>query len=236
MWVNIEKEQRFPPAGQPVVIWTRIPMARFLGKGWHLAVAEYIPGNGCTRDAWHGEYDGAWLTEGVTHWRPIESPAEEITQMAAEPASVAPFYLTKRDIEFILHRLCCGETLAAEDLTEERELVDRLKDALVAMRDSQMVGLDADGPGTERLHLWWGLSYASYLTIPRTFLQSLPDGMQNRWAALLEEMDDFARRRDFCWPGAATTVEVKLRRAGRFVKDALSDYDRGRRRIFGTKE
>ena len=39
------------------------------------------------------------------------------------------------------------------------------------------------------IHEYFGLTYASYLVLPRTLLQSMPDGWQERFVAMLEEMD-----------------------------------------------
>ena len=44
-------------------------------------------------------------------------------------------------------------------------------------------------PKNERLWGWWGLSYASWLTIPRVLMHEMPDDWQERMAALLEEYD-----------------------------------------------
>ena len=44
--------------------------------------------------------------------------------------------------------------------------------------------------GADALHLWFGLSYASFLTLPRSFLQAMPDEWQGRMAELLNEWDE----------------------------------------------
>lgn len=44
--------------------------------------------------------------------------------------------------------------------------------------------------GYERLWRWFGLSRASWLTLPRVLLHEMPDEWQDRMAALLEEMSD----------------------------------------------
>ena len=43
--------------------------------------------------------------------------------------------------------------------------------------------------GRERLWLWFSLSYASWLTMPRVMMHAMPDEWQDRMAALLEEWD-----------------------------------------------
>lgn len=46
-----------------------------------------------------------------------------------------------------------------------------------------------DNEGHERLWTWFGLSYASFITIPRVLAHAMPDEWQNKMAALLEEYD-----------------------------------------------
>lgn len=83
------------------------------------------------------------------------------------------------------------------------------------------------GRGADKLHCWFGLSYAQYLTIPRTAMQSMPDEWQGKMAKLLKEMDeriDWYPREGRYW------VQLKDYR-GHYVKDSLADYERGRRRL-----
>lgn len=42
----------------------------------------------------------------------------------------------------------------------------------------------------EAVHGWFGLTYANYLVLHRTLLQSMPDEWQNRFVACLRELDD----------------------------------------------
>lgn len=41
----------------------------------------------------------------------------------------------------------------------------------------------------DRLHTWFGLSYASFLTLPRVLMQEMPNEWQEKMAELLEEYD-----------------------------------------------
>lgn len=82
-------------------------------------------------------------------------------------------------------------------------------------------------PGEDRLHLWWELTYANYLTIPRSVMQSMPDEWQNKMAALLEELDETM---DWRPKGGCYWVSLKSLN-GRFRCDPLADYERGRRRV-----
>lgn len=45
------------------------------------------------------------------------------------------------------------------------------------------------GTRIDAIHQHFGLSYANYLVLPRTLLQSMPDEWQTRFVALLNELD-----------------------------------------------
>lgn len=73
-----------------------------------------------------------------------------------------------------------------------------------------------DGP----VHLWFELSYAQYLTVPRLALQSMPEEWQERFAKCLNELDD---RLD--WRPKSGRYWVKLKGGnGKYVRDPLADY------------
>ena len=79
----------------------------------------------------------------------------------------------------------------------------------------------------EPVHSYFELSYAHYLVIPRTALQSMPVEWQKRFIECMEELDnliDWEQR-----------YEVSLRDDdGHFLSietDPLNDYERGRRKI-----
>lgn len=77
----------------------------------------------------------------------------------------------------------------------------------------------------EPIHLWFGLSYASFFVMPRTVMQSMPASWQRRFIALVEESAT-------AFPGWGATWNVTMRdERGRLCKDPLGDYERGRRRL-----
>jgi len=43
---------------------------------------------------------------------------------------------------------------------------------------------------SDRLNLWFGLSRASFLTIPRVLMQEMPEKWQEKMVELLEEYDE----------------------------------------------
>lgn len=70
------------------------------------------------------------------------------------------------------------------------------------------------------LESWWELSYARYLTIPRSIIQSMPIEWQDKFAALLGELDD-----TFDWRPSEGRYWVQLKdRSGHFVADPLCEY------------
>lgn len=82
--------------------------------------------------------------------------------------------------------------------------------------------------GDTALHTWFELSYAQYLTIPRSILQSMPRGWQEQFATLLCKLDD-----TFDWRPRNARYWVSLRsQSGRYVsisRDPFMDYERGRK-------
>lgn len=46
-----------------------------------------------------------------------------------------------------------------------------------------------DRTGNDKLMTWFGLSYASFLTMPRVLMQEMPDEWQSKMADLLDEYD-----------------------------------------------
>ena len=80
---------------------------------------------------------------------------------------------------------------------------------------------------TEPIHDWFELTYAQYLTIPRSVLQSMPNNWQQRFVKLLDELDE-----TIDWLPSDGRYWVKLKDSkGRYKSDPLADYQRGRRRI-----
>ena len=75
-----------------------------------------------------------------------------------------------------------------------------------------------------KIHDWFGLTYASYLVLPRSVLQSMPDEWQERFVEMLEELDAAGVE---CPIYRVSAVDEK----GKFVSDPYRDYERGRRKI-----
>lgn len=81
----------------------------------------------------------------------------------------------------------------------------------------------------EPIHGWFGLTYASYLVLPRSVLQSLPQSLQRQ---LVEALEAIADHLDAAIIPIAGTYHVQLRDSkGRFIADPLRVYERGRRQV-----
>lgn len=73
------------------------------------------------------------------------------------------------------------------------------------------------------IHDWFELSYASFLTVPRLVMESMPPEWQRRMVALLQELDA-----TFDWRPKSGRYWVRLRdEHGRFSDAPLGDYRRG---------
>jgi len=73
------------------------------------------------------------------------------------------------------------------------------------------------------IHLWFELSYAQYLTVPRLVMESMPIEWQRKMAVLLQEMDE-----TFDWRPKSGRYWVRLKDAhGHFTDAPLGDYRHG---------
>jgi hypothetical protein len=68
------------------------------------------------------------------------------------------------------------------------------------------------GEGHEKLHGWFGLSYASFLTLPRVLMNQMPNEWQGKMADLLDEYyEEFPNLPDI-------GSRVQLTRDGKLIK------------------
>jgi len=72
------------------------------------------------------------------------------------------------------------------------------------------------------IHGWFGLTYANYLVLPRTVLQSMPIEWQKKFVKLLEEADDACERAKVPTPRSYRVQPVGER--GRYVADEIPHY------------
>ena len=75
------------------------------------------------------------------------------------------------------------------------------------------------------VHDFFGLTYASYLVVPRSILQSMDASWQHRFSVLMEEATDL-------YSGYEMDYRVnKVDSRGKFTPDPLKNYERGRRYV-----
>lgn len=94
---------------------------------------------------------------------------------------------------------------------------------ILLMSDDRVVHeVIPDGP----IHGWFNLTYANYLTVPRSVLQSMPIEWQERFVACLDEMaTEFGHLE---WPDYTVSARTS---DGRFKRDPIPHYWRGRTRL-----
>lgn len=76
-------------------------------------------------------------------------------------------------------------------------------------------------PGYDALWLWFGLSRASFLTLPRVLLHEMPDDWQAQMAKLLNEWDDYWDVDKMFPSGTHFSYQVNLRRGSRNISMPL---------------
>ena len=70
------------------------------------------------------------------------------------------------------------------------------------------------------VHTWFELTYAQYLTIPRSVLEAMPSEWQHAFVQLLDKLDD-----KIDWRPSTGRYWVHLRDGeGKFAKDPLMNY------------
>ncbi len=70
------------------------------------------------------------------------------------------------------------------------------------------------------IHHWFELSYAQYLTIPRSVLEAMPHEWKERMTKCLEELDE-----QINWRPSEGRYWVKLKDdKGRYIADPLMQY------------
>lgn len=78
----------------------------------------------------------------------------------------------------------------------------------------------------EAVHDWFGLSYCSYLVLPRSVLQSMSPEWQRQFISLIQEIQETLDVSDM----PSYTVNARDEN-NKFIHDPFQDYQRGRRKI-----
>jgi hypothetical protein len=109
--------------------------------------------------------------------------------------------------------------------SERKELKTFPKDIQKIILDGERAVKNMRATDPEPIHTWFELTYANYLAIPRSVLQSMPRSWQKKFVALLEQLDELIDWR-------RSGLEISRRdESGKFIVDDLVDYARGRRRV-----
>jgi hypothetical protein len=109
-----------------------------------------------------------------------------------------------------------------------RQYVASIRAELEELRPLDMFNIRSASRDSEPIHSWFGLTYANYLVLPRSALQSMPHGWQERFVMCLEELN-YA----FSQYNHADSFKVMYRAQaqddrGRFATDPFPHYQRGR--------
>jgi len=83
------------------------------------------------------------------------------------------------------------------------------------------------------IHGWFGLSYANFLVLPRSLLQSMPDEWQERFVSCLHELDEaFDGAADYDPPAGYRVQPVDSgNRLVPWSSCRVPHYNRGRTRV-----
>lgn len=81
----------------------------------------------------------------------------------------------------------------------------------------------------EAIHLWFSLTYANYLVLPRVALQSMDNKWQKKFVLLLNEMEESLPEYNELQPDK---YQVNCKNYnGKFVADKFPHYQRGRAKL-----
>lgn len=121
-------------------------------------------------------------------------------------------------------------------LSYRRNGYGRKKALRFAIRYTYRLLVDERVWADDPIHTWFELSYAQYLTIPRSVLQSMPLDWQAVFTHCLYELDEYDWR-----PKGNSCYRVHLWQLDDdgdwdyVIDDPLEDYERGRRRVYLRK-
>ncbi|MBT3807641.1 MAG: hypothetical protein HOG03_24090 [Desulfobacula sp.] len=73
--------------------------------------------------------------------------------------------------------------------------------------------------GKDDLWLWFGLSYASFLTLPRVMMHAMPDLWQKQMSILLKEYDEMFPNQPRLGTRVQATKDGKLTKMPEFLKN-----------------
>lgn len=80
----------------------------------------------------------------------------------------------------------------------------------------------------EAVHEWFGLTYASFMVLPRVALQSMPPEWQRRFIAMVSEIEQTLELPEEI-PSAYRVTRIDAK--GRYLPNPWPYYNRGRTRL-----
>jgi hypothetical protein len=100
------------------------------------------------------------------------------------------------------------------------------------MTDAERLGWQEEvKESREPINDFFGLTYASYLVIPRTALQSMHVQWQRKFVGMIHQIEELLADYE---PSAYWVRRTDGH--GKFLYDPLADYERGRRRLTRRKK
>ena len=82
----------------------------------------------------------------------------------------------------------------------------------------------------EPIHGWFGLTYANYLVMNRTLLQSMPVEWQRKLVGILKELDETFEGTETAPSFNVSPVDLH----GKYIRDPVPNYNRGRAKVTPT--
>jgi hypothetical protein len=135
----------------------------------------------------------------------------------------APDYRVQLDLAHCKRPGCLDAVLAKVGLQRipaAEKTGDRQADALIA--EGRVLRDQRGKLEHAAIHHWFGLTYASYLVLPRTLLQYMPAEWQRRFVGMLEELEAVFERSTP--KDAGYEVQLRDQHTGLFVYDPLRNY------------
>lgn len=77
---------------------------------------------------------------------------------------------------------------------------------------------------SHEMEMFWGMSRAQYLTIPRSIIQEMSKEWQDKFAKLLNELDDSV---DWRPDNATYWCLLRDNETGRYISNPLAEYRHG---------
>ncbi len=185
----------------------------------------------------NGEGDPATPESVIDHLKYLQDEWDTAEKRIAKLDSVLEWHrkFSLRVLTLLFDKDHQGETLESIRTLVAAEMPEREDAASISEWLAQRAaGESAKVIHESPIHEFFGLSYCSYLVLPRSLLQSCTFTTQQALCDALELVyQEEEANMPHHWPHEATIkVTLKDCATGRCIKDDLADYDRGRRTLW----